>query len=394
METQRQRIQNGNPPLELIGPCRINEGILKFCSRPFESNEHQTEELIRRLRRAEYAKLTCEIFKPAIDTRYDDKAIVSHDLNSIRMIDVDSASISNLSLEDDFLRIPITAMVPCATGELMCAQSQKIKIFDIATGKLLQTFHSPDNVMTQLQITAHQDIVSITKDGRIEIWNKRYAMPRQTILSEHSIVSSLALPSGDFAIHNRNGSIKIYAKLNLHPLFLLLLTELKREKTVLNSEQLNIFVLNDLFHVCLRELPIQQTLSAIREISNTTLSNELFTRAHLAVLLEKGADELALALTIPTLLVTIIDRGLFALLLTQLNDKALGFLKQLPVEDLRTILNSRLERNVVETHFTVDEVKQLVDIAAPSVKRNVFFKNVISTQDDDGEPEAKRLKKV
>lgn len=30
VETQRQRIQNGNPPLELIGPCRIEEGILKF----------------------------------------------------------------------------------------------------------------------------------------------------------------------------------------------------------------------------------------------------------------------------------------------------------------------------------------------------------------------------
>jgi hypothetical protein len=30
VETQKQRIQNGNPPLELIGPCRVEEGILKF----------------------------------------------------------------------------------------------------------------------------------------------------------------------------------------------------------------------------------------------------------------------------------------------------------------------------------------------------------------------------
>ncbi len=43
----------------------------------------KTEELIRRLRRAEFAKLDVEIFKPKIDTRYHDKAIISHDSNSI-----------------------------------------------------------------------------------------------------------------------------------------------------------------------------------------------------------------------------------------------------------------------------------------------------------------------
>ena len=43
----------------------------------------KTEELIRRLKRAEYANLKVEIFKPVVDTRYDDKAVVSHDDNSI-----------------------------------------------------------------------------------------------------------------------------------------------------------------------------------------------------------------------------------------------------------------------------------------------------------------------
>jgi thymidine kinase len=51
----------------------------------------KTEELIRRLRRAEFAKFNVEIFKPAIDTRYDDKAIVSHDLNSIQSTPVTSS---------------------------------------------------------------------------------------------------------------------------------------------------------------------------------------------------------------------------------------------------------------------------------------------------------------
>ncbi len=43
----------------------------------------KTEELIRRLKRAQIAKLNVEIFKPATDTRYDEQDVVSHDKNSI-----------------------------------------------------------------------------------------------------------------------------------------------------------------------------------------------------------------------------------------------------------------------------------------------------------------------
>lgn len=52
----------------------------------------KTEELIRRLRRAKIANLNVEIFKPAIDVRYDDVKIVSHDTNSIMSTPVESAS--------------------------------------------------------------------------------------------------------------------------------------------------------------------------------------------------------------------------------------------------------------------------------------------------------------
>ena len=44
----------------------------------------KTEELIRRLKRAQFAKQKVEIFKPAIDVRYDDEKVVSHDANEIR----------------------------------------------------------------------------------------------------------------------------------------------------------------------------------------------------------------------------------------------------------------------------------------------------------------------
>ncbi len=52
----------------------------------------KTEELIRRLRRAQIARLKVEIFKPRTDTRYHDTAVVSHDANSIQSTPVDNSS--------------------------------------------------------------------------------------------------------------------------------------------------------------------------------------------------------------------------------------------------------------------------------------------------------------
>ena len=51
----------------------------------------KTEELIRRLKRAQFAKQKVEIFKPAIDTRYDEEMVVSHDANEIRSTPVPSS---------------------------------------------------------------------------------------------------------------------------------------------------------------------------------------------------------------------------------------------------------------------------------------------------------------
>lgn len=52
----------------------------------------KTEELIRRLRRAEFAKQNVEIFKPTIDVRYSEEEVVSHNANSIRSTPVPSAA--------------------------------------------------------------------------------------------------------------------------------------------------------------------------------------------------------------------------------------------------------------------------------------------------------------
>jgi len=52
----------------------------------------KTEELIRRLKRAKIAKMKVEIFKPAVDTRYDEVKVVSHDRNEITSTPVQTSS--------------------------------------------------------------------------------------------------------------------------------------------------------------------------------------------------------------------------------------------------------------------------------------------------------------
>ncbi|WP_332019830.1 thymidine kinase [Kaistella sp.] len=52
----------------------------------------KTEELIRRLRRAEMAGQNVEIFKPKLDTRYAEEEVVSHNQNKIRSTPVESPS--------------------------------------------------------------------------------------------------------------------------------------------------------------------------------------------------------------------------------------------------------------------------------------------------------------
>ena len=60
----------------------------------------KTEELIRRPKRAQIAQQKVEIFKPAIDTRYDDELVTSHDQNQIRSTPVPAAANIPLLVND------------------------------------------------------------------------------------------------------------------------------------------------------------------------------------------------------------------------------------------------------------------------------------------------------
>lgn len=60
----------------------------------------KTEELIRRLKRAQFARQKVEIFKPIVDTRYNEDQVVSHDENAIRSTPVPGAAHIRLLADD------------------------------------------------------------------------------------------------------------------------------------------------------------------------------------------------------------------------------------------------------------------------------------------------------
>ena len=60
----------------------------------------KTEELIRRLKRVKIANLKVEIFKPAIDVRYDETKVVSHDANVIQSTPIENSQTILLLAQD------------------------------------------------------------------------------------------------------------------------------------------------------------------------------------------------------------------------------------------------------------------------------------------------------
>ena len=81
----------------LIGETHRPGRIEVVCGSMFSG---KTEELIRRMRRAKFAKQRVEIFKPAIDVRYSDDDVVSHEGNSIPSTPIDSPDSILLMAQD------------------------------------------------------------------------------------------------------------------------------------------------------------------------------------------------------------------------------------------------------------------------------------------------------
>lgn len=90
--------------MQLFQEHTVRRGRIEvICGSMFSG---KTEELIRRLRRARIARQNVEIYKPALDTRYSEADVVSHDATSIASTPVDAAaSILLLAAEADVVGI-------------------------------------------------------------------------------------------------------------------------------------------------------------------------------------------------------------------------------------------------------------------------------------------------
>ena len=87
----------------LTGETHRHGRIEVVCGSMFSG---KTEELIRRMRRAKFARQKVEIFKPAMDTRYSEDDVVSHDRHSIKSTPIESsAEILQLSSDIDVVGI-------------------------------------------------------------------------------------------------------------------------------------------------------------------------------------------------------------------------------------------------------------------------------------------------
>ncbi|MBE50575.1 MAG: thymidine kinase [Flavobacteriales bacterium] len=80
-----------------------NGSIEVICGSMFSG---KTEELLRRLNKAKFAKKKIEVYKPILDNRYDENKVVSHNKNHINSrVVANSEEILNLSKEPDIIGI-------------------------------------------------------------------------------------------------------------------------------------------------------------------------------------------------------------------------------------------------------------------------------------------------
>lgn len=83
----------------------------------------KTEELIRRLKRAQFANQKIAIFKPKIDTRYSEMDVVSHDLHSLKCTPVKSSEDIITKIPDDIMVVGIDEAQFLDNGIIEIAQN-------------------------------------------------------------------------------------------------------------------------------------------------------------------------------------------------------------------------------------------------------------------------------
>lgn len=111
----------------------------------------KTEELIRRVKRALYGKQVVQVFKPRIDTRYDDSAVVSHSQAKIVSTPIENAEEIFMALRPDTQVIGIDEVQFFGPGVVAVVQALAQKGYRVICAGLDQDYQGrPFEPMPQL----------------------------------------------------------------------------------------------------------------------------------------------------------------------------------------------------------------------------------------------------
>ena len=166
--------------LTFNGGERVRMGRIEvICGSMFSG---KTEELIRRLRRAQFARQRVEIFKPSIDVRYSEEDVVSHQGNSILSTPVDSSqSILLLGSESDVIGIDEAQFFDEGIVEV-CNELAKRGVRVIVAGLDIDYLGNPFGPMPKLLAIVHA--ICVRCGALAYVSHRIVAGDRQVMLGE------------------------------------------------------------------------------------------------------------------------------------------------------------------------------------------------------------------
>lgn len=151
----------------------------------------KTEELIRRLKRVKIANLKAEIFKPAIDMRYDKINIVSHDTNFIHSTPVtNSKKILQLSQGVDVVGIDEAQFFDediCMVCDQLALQGVRVIVAGLDMDFTGKPFGQMPNLLAIADYISKLHAICVVCGNIANISYRKIADPAQVLLGEKDI---------------------------------------------------------------------------------------------------------------------------------------------------------------------------------------------------------------
>lgn len=152
----------------------------------------KTEELIRRLRRSEFARQKIQVFKPGIDDRYDDENVMSHNANSFTAMPIESSEDIWTFLKDDTQVVGIDegqffdhGLVEVA--QLLAERGLRVIIAGLDTDWQAKPFEPMPTLMAIAENVTKQHAVCVVCGSEASRTQRTAAVEGQVVVGAHDI---------------------------------------------------------------------------------------------------------------------------------------------------------------------------------------------------------------